>query len=119
MSEHQRRPSQALDDLRHGERLPRAGHSQQNLVLFPVLEAPHQRVNSRLLIAARLVIDAEAERGHMGAGRQFALMVAPKTPKTCGSQKLLRLSKARQKYRPLNLRAQSPTGGLIARSPYL
>ena len=59
----ERRPLHGLDHLRHGERFPGAGNTEQHLVLFAVLEAAHQLLNGRRLVSTRLEGGAHFELG--------------------------------------------------------
>ena len=59
MRQHQRRAAEFLDHLGHGEGLARAGDAQQNLVLFVLVDAPLERGDRGLLIAARAIVHAK------------------------------------------------------------
>src|SRR5262249_48742026 len=55
---------QLLDDVRHRERLPRAGDSQQHLVAFLRTDAANQPLDRLGLIAGRLEVADQLEWGH-------------------------------------------------------
>ena len=52
--QHQRRPLQLLNDVRHRERLARAGDAHQHLLAPPVAQPVHQLANRLRLIAGGL-----------------------------------------------------------------
>ena len=60
----ERRALRALDDVRHRERLAGARDAQQHLVAVALLDAVHQRVNRRRLVARGLVIGLQFKLGH-------------------------------------------------------
>ena len=55
--QHQRRPLHGLDDVGHGERLARAGHAHQHLLLAAGAQAVDQGRDGLRLIAGRLERD--------------------------------------------------------------
>src|SRR5215471_8924705 len=64
MRQDERRTAGPLDHLRHGERLSRTRHSQQNLMFLSVLCAAAEFLDRGNLVAARLVVHLEAKRWH-------------------------------------------------------
>ncbi len=61
----QRRPAQLGDDAGDGERLSRAGHAEQRLVLVAAAKSLGQLANGARLVALRLEVGAQIE-GHRG-----------------------------------------------------
>ena len=51
----ERRALKPFDDVRHCERLARAGHAQKHLISLALLNALHQLLNRLRLIAPRLI----------------------------------------------------------------
>lgn len=68
MGQNEGRTPGLLDDLGHGERLARAGHAEQHLVLFAVADAAHEFFNGRALVATGLVIHREMEAHNLSVG---------------------------------------------------
>lgn len=64
VGDHQRRPVQGLDDIRHGEGLAGAGHAKKRLELIALLKAVHQLSNSRGLVAGGGVFRYQFEMIH-------------------------------------------------------
>ncbi len=62
--QHEGRPLQLLDDVRHGERLSRACDPPQHLVALSRANAADQRLNRLRLIAGGLKIADQLELGH-------------------------------------------------------
>ena len=59
MRHHQRRTVHRLNHLRHGVSFAGPGNTQQNLMLFAVVDAAQQRLDRAALIPLRLVIGNE------------------------------------------------------------
>ena len=54
----------SLDDLRHRERLPRAGDAEEDLLLPPFPEAADERLDRRGLVPLRRQLGDDFEEAH-------------------------------------------------------
>src|SRR5207302_11384097 len=73
--EHERRPPEARDDVRHGERLPGARNAEQGLVREPIADALDELVDRLGLIAGRRKRLGQTERA-VGEGEDHGRRTA-------------------------------------------
>src|SRR5690606_1958406 len=66
MREHECRPLQLLNDIRHRERLTGTGDAHQHLLAFPFAQSFYELANRFGLIACGLEGGGELELGHAG-----------------------------------------------------